>query len=139
MADIRSTADDEPRAAAATARDKAVPAAVLLMLAGAFQALQGVAAIADDDVFSARPGYAYDLDVTAWGWGHLIIGAILVVAGLFLFSGSAIAGGVAMALAGMSAIANFAFLPNYPFWTLLIIALDIVVIWFIASSGILES
>lgn len=138
MADIRSDTD-EPRAVAATARSKAAPAAILLMLVGALQTLQGLAAILDDDVFSARAGYTYDLDVTAWGWGHLILGAILVVSGLFLFTGSAIAGGVAMALAGMSAIANFAFLPNYPFWALLIIALDIVVIWIIASSGILES
>lgn len=138
MADIRSDTD-EPRAVAATARSKAAPAAILLMLVGALQALQGLAAVLDDDVFSARAGYTYDLDVTAWGWGHLIIGAILVVSGLFLFTGSAIAGGVAMALAGMSAIATFAFVPNYPFWALLIIALDIVVIWIIASSGILES
>lgn len=139
MADIRSATDDGSRPATAAHRGAAVPAAVLMMLVGAFQALQGLAAIIDDDVFVVRADYPYDLDVTAWGWGHLIIGAILVVAGFFLRTGSATAGGVAMALAGMSAIANFAFVPYYPFWSMLIIALDVFVIWAIASSGILES
>lgn len=139
MADIRSEIDGDSRATTATAFGGAVPAAALMILVGVFQALQGLAAIIDDEVFVVRPSYAYDLDVTAWGWGHLIIGAILVVTGFFLFSGSATAGGVAIGLAGMSAIANFAFVPYYPFWSMLIIALDVIVIWAVARSGVLES
>ncbi|WP_053204186.1 DUF7144 family membrane protein [Jiangella muralis] len=139
MSDIRSATDDGSGPATAAHRSAAVPAAALMMLVGAFQVLQGLAAILDDDVFVVRANYTYDFDVTAWGWGHLIIGAILVVSGLFLRTGSAIAGGVGMALAGMSAIANFAFIPYYPFWAILIIGLDVFVIWAIARSGILES
>ena len=139
MADIRSGADDEPRPATAATSSAVAPAATLMMLVGGFQALQGLVAIIDDDVFTVRATYTYDLDVTAWGWGHLILGAILVVSGFFLRSGSATAGGVAIGLAGMSAIANFAFVPYYPFWSMLIIAIDVLVIWAIARSGILES
>jgi hypothetical protein len=104
-----------------------------------FQLLQGLVALNDDEVFVVRATYAYDLDVTAWGWGHVIIGAIVVLTGFFLLTGSATAGGVAIGLAGMSAIANFAFIPYYPFWAMLIIALDVFVILAIARSGILES
>jgi hypothetical protein len=115
------------------------PAAALMILVGVFQSLQGIAALNDDEVFAVRPDSTYDLDVTAWGWGHLIIGAIVVLTGFFLSTGSATAGGVAIGLAGMSAIANFAFIPYYPFWATLIIALDVFVIWAVARSGVLES
>jgi hypothetical protein len=37
-----------------------------------------------------------------------------------------------MILAGLSALANFMFIPHYPFWSLLIIALDVFVIWALA-------
>jgi hypothetical protein len=42
---------------------------------------------------------------------------------------------VAIILAVLSAIANFAFIPYYPFWSLLIITLDIFVIWAVAAHG----
>ncbi|HSO52537.1 MAG TPA: tryptophan-rich sensory protein, partial [Actinomycetes bacterium] len=42
---------------------------------------------------------------------------------------------VAIFLAVLSAIANFAFIPYYPFWSLLIITLDVFVIWAIAAHG----
>jgi hypothetical protein len=62
-----------------------------------------------------------------------------MIAGFALFSGSTAAGVAAIALAALSAIANFFFIPYYPFWSLLIIALAIFVIWSITRSGILES
>jgi hypothetical protein len=42
---------------------------------------------------------------------------------------------VAITLAVLSAIANFLFIPYYPFWSLLIIAVDVFVIWAIAAHG----
>ncbi len=113
-------------------------AATMMIIIGVFQALEGLAAIIDDEFYVVLPNYTFDLDVTAWGWVHLILGIVIALAGFFLFTGSSVAGGVAIGLAGLSAISNFFFIPYYPFWSLLIIAIDVFVIWAIARSGILS-
>ncbi|RIQ13752.1 DUF7144 family membrane protein [Jiangella rhizosphaerae] len=114
-------------------------AATMMILIGIFQALEGLAAIIDDEFFVVLPNYTFDLDTTAWGWVHLIVGILIAVAGFYLFTGSAIAGAVAIALASVSAITNFFFIPYYPFWSLLIIAINVFVIWSITRSGIMSS
>lgn len=113
-------------------------AATMMIIVGVFQAFEGLAAIIDDEFYVVLPNYTFDLDTTAWGWVHLIIGVLIALAGFYLFTGSAIAGGVAIALAGVSAINNFFFIPYFPFWAVLIIAIDVFVIWAIARSGILS-
>ncbi|TDC49261.1 hypothetical protein E1212_18865 [Jiangella ureilytica] len=113
-------------------------AATMMILVGVFQAFEGLAAIIDDEFYVVLPNYTFDLDTTAWGWVHLIIGVLIALAGFSLFTGSAIAGGVAIGLAVASAISNFFFIPYYPFWAVLIIAIDVFVIWAIARSGILS-
>jgi hypothetical protein len=79
--------------------------------------------------------YAFDLDVTAWGWVHLIIGLLLLTAGWGLFSRSTWGASMAIFLAVLSAVANFFFIPFYPFWAILIIALDVWVIWAVTRPG----
>ena len=56
-------------------------AGVIMMLIGVFHALTGLAAIIENEFFVVGPQYAYELDVTAWGWLHLIFGVIVAVAG----------------------------------------------------------
>ena len=96
---------------------------------GAFQAIAGLTAILNDDFFVVTRNYTFDLDVTAWGWIHLILGIVIAIAGVCLFAGKTWAAVIAMILAILSAIANFFFIPYYPFWAIVIIALDIWVIW----------
>jgi galactitol-specific phosphotransferase system IIC component len=70
------------------------------------------------------------------GWtDDKTLGLIVAFAGWGLFSGRTWARTVAIILAVLSAIANFAFIPYYPFWSLLIITLDIFVIWAVAAHG----
>jgi hypothetical protein len=108
-------------------------AGVMMMLAGTFQALTGLAAILENEFFVVGPRYAYELDVTAWGWIHLIGGAIVAAAGWGVFSGAPWARVVGITLASLSAIANFFFIPYQPVWAILIIALDVLVIAALAS------
>jgi uncharacterized membrane protein len=110
-------------------------AAVLLILVGIFQVIAGLAAIFDDDFYVVTQNYAFDLDVSAWGWIHLILGILLVLTGYFLFTGSPWAAGVAIGLAALSAVANFFFIPYYPFWSILLIALAVWVIWSLTRPG----
>jgi hypothetical protein len=104
-------------------------AACMLLLIGAFQLVAGLAAIIDDEFFVVTRNYTFDLDTTAWGWIHLLLGLLLVATGFGLFARQAWAGVTAIVLAGWSALANFFFIPYYPFWAILVIALDVWVIW----------
>jgi hypothetical protein len=113
-------------------------AAVMLVTIGIFQIVAGLVAIIDDDFYVIGRNYTFDLDTTAWGWIHLLIGILLLAAGYGLFAGATWAGVTAIVVAVLSAVANFFFIPYYPFWSLLIIALDIWVIWALTRPGALE-
>jgi hypothetical protein len=104
-------------------------AGVIMIMVGAFHAIAGLVAIIDDEFFVVGQNYTFSFDTTAWGWIHLIAGAIVVLGGAYVFSGATWARIVGMTLAVLSAVANFFFIPYYPFWSLLIIALDVWVIW----------
>jgi hypothetical protein len=110
-------------------------AAVMMMMAGVFQALAGLVAIFENEFYVATRNYLFQLDATTWGWIHLIGGVIVALAGFSLLSGATWARAVGITLAVLSAIANFLFIPYYPFWSLLIIALDVFVIWALAVHG----
>jgi hypothetical protein len=110
-------------------------AVVVLVILGVFQAITGLAAIFEDQFYVVAQNYVFDLDVTAWGWIHLLVGILLVVTGWALYSRRPWAGVAAVVLAGLSAIVNFFFIPYYPFWSLLEIALAIWVIWAVTRPG----
>jgi len=113
--------------------------ATILTMAGLFQFLQGLVAVINDDFFFATRNYTFDLDVTTWGWIHLVLGAALFVVGLGLFSQSAWAGVGALVVAMLSAVANFFFIPYYPIWSLLVIGLDLWVIWSLTRPGVIRT
>ena len=110
-------------------------AAVMMIMVGVFQALQGLVAIFENEFYVPTRNYLFQFDATTWGWIHLVIGLLVAFAGWGLLSGRTWARAVAITLALISAIANFAFIPYYPFWSLLIIAIDVLVIWAIAAYG----
>jgi hypothetical protein len=109
-------------------------AAAMMMVVGMWQALAGIAAIANDQVYVATPQYIYRFDLTAWGWIHLLLGIAIAGAGFAVLKAMAWARVVGIALASLSLIAHFLFLPHYPLWSLLIIALDVAVIWALATT-----
>jgi len=104
-------------------------AGAIMLMVGIFQAFAGIAAIFNDEFFVVGRNYTFDLDVTAWGWIHLIIGVIVALGGIAVYTGATWARAVGIVLAILSAVANFFFIPYYPVWSVLIIALDIAVIW----------
>jgi hypothetical protein len=110
-------------------------AGAIMVLIGGFHALMGLAAIIDDGFFRDTQDYAYDLDTTGYGWIHLGLGIVLVLAGLGIFARKTWARTVGILLAMLSAFVNFFFIPSYPVWSVLIIALDIAVIWALAAES----
>ena len=83
--------------------------------------------------------YTFDFDTSAWGWIHLVLGVLLVCTGFGLFSRAAWAGVTAIFLALLSALANFFFIPYYPFWAILLIALNVWVIWSLTRPGAIRT
>ncbi|WP_241386675.1 DUF7144 family membrane protein [Rhodococcus sp. CH91] len=108
-------------------------AAIILITLGILSLLQGIAAVTEDEVFVRGLDYVYKFDFTTWGWIHIVIGVLVILTGLALFSGATWARVTAIILAALSIVANFLWLPYYPWWSILIIALDVIVIWAIAT------
>ena len=104
-------------------------AAILMIIAGLWGIIVGISAILNDKVFVTTQGYLYEFDVTGWGWIHLILGILVGGAGIGIIQGATWARVVGMAVAGLSLLANFLFIPHYPVWSILIIALDVLIIW----------
>lgn len=111
-------------------------AGVLMLLAGMFNVIGGLAAVFTDDVFATGPsGGALVLSVTGWGWVHLLWGLVLFVAGLGLFSGNVLARGLAVVLVALNMVTHMLLMPAYPFWSLLTIAIEVLVIWALTVHG----
>jgi hypothetical protein len=110
-------------------------AGVIMVIAGALQAIYGLIAIVNDDwVVWGNRANLY-VDMTTWGWVHLIGGVIVFLAGLGLFTGNIVARTIAVIVAGLSLIANFLFMPAYPVWALTVITLDVLVIYAVMAHG----
>jgi hypothetical protein len=114
-------------------------AACVLTLIGIFQVIAGLTAIIDDDFYVVARNYTFEFDTTAWGWIHLLLGVLLVATGFGLFSRATWAGVTAIFLASLSALANFFFIPYYPFWAILLIALNVWVIWSLTRPGAIRT
>lgn len=110
-------------------------AAVMMWVVGAFHALAGLVAIIEDEFYVLGPEYLYKLDVTTWGWIHLIMGIVVIAAGVGLFSGAVWARTVGVFLAILSVVVNFAWLPWYPVWAIVMIAAGFFVIWALTVHG----
>jgi hypothetical protein len=104
-------------------------AGLMMIMLGVYQAIVGIAALIEDQFYVVTSAYAYQVDVTAWGWIHLLIGIVVALAGWGVIAGQLWARVVGIITAVLSAIANFFFIPYYPVWSILIIVLDVFVIW----------
>jgi hypothetical protein len=119
-------------------------AAILMMLGGGWSIIVGLAGIANDAVWGVVPAigteeqgdaYVFALDTTTWGWIHLLLGLLVLFAGLALLRGATWARVVGVILAVLSAIANFLWLPWYPIWAISVIVLDVFIIWALTAHG----
>jgi hypothetical protein len=105
-------------------------AGVMLALVGSFQLIEGFVALFEDGYYLvSRHGLAVHLTYTGWGWVHIAVGAVNILAGFGLFVGSTAARIWAIFVAAASAIVNLGFTAAYPVWVTIIVALDVIVIY----------
>jgi hypothetical protein len=114
--------------------DMIIFAVALLLTVGFFNLIEGIAAIARSHVFVANAQYVIG-DLRAWGWTALILGALQLLSGLGVLAGNQLARWAGVGLVGLNTIAQMFFLPAYPFWVLMIIAVDIVALWGLCAYG----
>ncbi len=109
-------------------------AAVVLILAGVMNAMQGVVGLATNEFYVATRRWLFQFDVTTWGWIHVLVGLIAASTGVALLYGASWARILGVIIAAVSVIANFLWLPYYPLWAVIIIAFDLFVIWALIVS-----
>jgi hypothetical protein len=104
-------------------------AAILMMLSGGANILEGIAAVIRGSYFVTLPNYAYNTSVSGWGWTHLIFGIVVFLAGACLFLDMLWARVAGVILASVSLLLNLVYIPYFPVWSIIVIALDAFVIW----------
>jgi len=112
--------------------------AALLAVIGFFNLLDGIAAIANSHVFVAGARFVVG-DLRAWGWVMTIFGAVQLLAAIGVWTGNQLARWFAVAVVGLNAIGQMFFIPAYPFWSLVIIAVDVVALWGLCAYGSREN
>ena len=115
-------------------------AATMMALLGVFHAIAGLVALFEEDYYLVTQSrLVISADFTAWGWVHLLIGALFLLTAVSLLNGATWARVVTIALAFVSALANVAFLAAYPLWCVIMITLDVLVIYAVTAHGDRES
>jgi hypothetical protein len=113
-------------------------AAALLGVVGFFNVIDGIAAIANSHIFVANAHYVVG-DLRSWGWVSLILGVLQLIAMLGVLVGNQAARWFGVAVIGLNAIEQMFFIPAYPFWSLVIIAVDVVALWGLCAYGSREN
>jgi hypothetical protein len=109
-------------------------AATMLGLAGVLSVIDGIMALSQSKFYAANAHYVFS-DLRTWGWITLFMGVLLIIAAMGVFSGSAFARWFGIFAASLNLIAHFGMIQAYPFWSLIIITLDILVIYALAVYG----
>ena len=113
-------------------------AAVMLLVTSFFNLIDGIAAIANSHVFVANAHFVIG-DLRAWGWTALILSVLQLAAGLGVLAGNQMARWAGVGLLALNLIAQMFFLPAYPFWSLTIIAVNVVALWGLCVYGSREN
>jgi hypothetical protein len=111
-------------------------AGVMLAIVGLFEAMAGLTALFNDDYFVVpSASLVVSVDYTYWGWVHLALGAVALVAGYLLLRGNMVGRILATVIAGVNVVVHFVFLEAYPWWSVVAIAFNISVIYAITMHG----
>jgi hypothetical protein len=108
-------------------------AGILLFIVGVLNIIWGLAAIGDSKFFIADQKYIIS-SLHTWGWVTLILGVVELVAGYSLFSGGGFGRWVGIVAAALTSISALLSIPAYPFWSLCIFALAIIILYQLAKA-----
>ena len=105
-------------------------AGVIALVVGGYNALSGIGAITNDDTIQAQATKVlFGIDVTVWGWFWLIVGAVQLFAGVLVLQRNEWGRWLAISMAGVSAIITIFVIFVFPLWSIVVLALDCVVLY----------
>jgi hypothetical protein len=111
-------------------------AGIIMFTGGIFNVIEGIIALARDDFYLVRSsGLVVNVDYTAYGWGLLIFGLLLIFAGYSVMAGKTWARVLAIILAVVNSIVHMVFMPAYPLWSIMVITLDVFIIYALVVHG----
>ena len=122
------------RPASPWATGLALFAGIMMVMIGVMDFFYGIMAVAEDDIYVKAPNYVFKFTTTGWGWIHIVVGVLLVVIGAGVLMGQGWARMCGIFVVAVAAVGNFLSMPYYPLWSLVLLALDIFVIWGLATS-----
>jgi hypothetical protein len=114
----------------------ALAAGALMLTSALLTFLVGVFALAADDLVVSGPGYAYTFQITGWGWANILTGMVLAAVAVALFLGARWARAAAIIVTCLAIVVTFLWMPYYPAGSVVLIALDAVVIWGAATRNV---
>lgn len=109
-------------------------AGIVLALVGTLNVIEGIAAISKSHFFVGNAHYVFG-DLKTWGWVVLIIGAVQLATGFGVLMKNQIARWAGVAFAAFNALAQLLMIPSYPFWSLCLFALDILIMYGLIAYG----
>jgi vacuolar-type H+-ATPase subunit I/STV1 len=110
-------------------------AGIMMIMMGAFGAIEGLVALFRDQYYVVGPYNVLVFDITGWGWVHLILGVLVLLTGIALLADAGWARVVTVILVGLDALVQLAFIGVYPLWSIIVIAMCVIVIWAIVVHG----
>ena len=110
-------------------------AGILMFLLGGWWIIAGFVAIVNDDFFVVTQEWIFEFSTTSWGWTHLILGIVVLLASFCLFTGAVWARTVGVILAVISGLVAFAWLPYYPVWAILFVTMSVLTVWALTVHG----
>ncbi len=110
-------------------------AGILMLMLGGWWIIAGLVAIVNDDFYVVTQEWIFEFSTTSWGWIHLILGIVVLFAGLGVFSAAVWARTVGVILAAISGLVGFAWLPYFPVWGILFVTLSVFTIWALTVHG----
>lgn len=104
-------------------------AGLVMVLLGIVQITAGTTALLGGQVPEAAPRHLLSVSAATWGWIHLVLGAVVGLAGMAVITGQLWGRLIGILLVGLSMVASFASLSQHPAWSVLVIALGVGIIW----------
>ena len=110
-------------------------AGIMMIIAGILWTIVGFVAVFNNDWVVFGREAALFVDISGWGWLHIILGLLMLFAGFLVIQGNLFGRTIAVILAVISIVVNFLWLPVYPIWSIVIIAIDVFVIYAVIVHG----
>ena len=123
----------EPVSGQESKEGASLAAAALMLTSAVLTFLVGVFALVANDLVVSGPGYQYTFQISGWGWVNLLTAVVVAAVAVSLFMNATGSRAAAIVATCLAIVVSFLWMPYYPTGSIVLIALDVVVIWGVAT------